>query len=242
MKRLFLLSLFAILFSVAGTYAGDIYRVIDIRGSVKFKGEALRNGSTLSGSDVLYSSIKSLIKVTDGKTSYTLQLYGKKTVGELISSVPDVYEVAIKNLRKQKDSGSGRNTEYSMVTMALEEMPIDLHENEAAALCKEDSLGNLKVTFMRFGMEKPLTYSIDMAGYNYLLRLDIITAKGNDHAYSSLDVFDILWKPMMKYLKEGDIFIYTIPLFLSDIDMTLIPVSSRNRMGQVLDMISIDSF
>ena len=240
MKRFFLLALFGIFFSIMESLAIPTYRVIEIRGTVQFKGKALRRGSSINDNDILYSSIKSIVKVTDGKRSYTLRVQGKMSVKELILNVPDVYEVAVNNIRRHDSNNMVKRIEYSMATMGREEMPLDLHENEAVALCKEDSTGNLTVTFMRFGMEKPLRYTVSQSAYNQLLRIDIITSKGHDYAYSSLSVYDALWKPIERYIKEGDIFIYSTPVFLSDIDMTLIPVSDKLRMGEVYEMISVD--
>lgn len=236
MKRLLLTMLLGTFFCIADALALVPYRVIEIRGTVKHNGTIMRRGYTLDDNDFISSTNKSIIKFTDEKRSYTAKLTGKRQIKKLIESIPDVFDVAVNNIRRQIASNINTRKEYSLITMGFEEVPMELQENEAVALCKEDSPGNLTVTFMHHGMDKPLRYKMDAETYNYLLRMNIITSKGCDYAYTSKEVYENLWKPIEQYMKEGDAFMYLVPIFLSDIDMTQLPVSDETVMGEKYDM------
>lgn len=241
MNRAFIITLLTFVVSMACVVANaKTYRVTEIHGQVTVNGKTLVRGNTLTDESVLSSQRQSIVKVTDSKNSYSLKLKGSKTVKSLIESIPNKYEAAIEGIKSNLDKSNRNNIEYGMVTMGSEETGFDLHENEAFALCKEDSLGNLSVTFMRHGMDKPMKYNIDTYTFNQLLRMNIITAKGYDYAYTSTTIYNTLWKPMEKYLKEGDLFIYSITPYLSDIDMTKILVNNEKSMGEMFEMISLD--
>ena len=229
----------ATLFCFINIVAQSSYRVMEVLGTAKTNGKVISKGNKLSCNDIVSTNNKCVLKLTDGKNSYTVKFNNSKKVKELIENIPDVYEIAVNNIRKQIDSNTNSQQECSLVTMGCEEVPVELQENEAVALCKEDSVGNLTVTFMHHGMDKPIRYVMNADAYNYLLKMDIITAKGADFAYTSTSLFNSLWKPIEQYMSEGDVLMYIMPIFLSDIDMKLIPISEDKRMGDVFDMIDM---
>lgn len=231
----------------AAVFAGCIiaavktYRVTEIYGKVLAKGMELKRGSTVTDNDILNSQQPAIIKVTGNNRSFTLKLKGTQPVKELISNTSGRYESTIQGMRDRISQNRLKTAEYGLTTMESEKMPYDLRENEAIALCKEDSLGNLSVTFLRHGMEKPLRYNIATVTYNYLLRMDIITAKGYDYAYTSTAVYDALWKPMEQYLTDGDTIIYSVVPYLTDIDMSQICTADGRKMCEHYEMVLIDN-
>lgn len=242
MKRQFILTLMALMLSIGCATAAKVYRITDIHGEVKANGFVLKRGNTLTEKDEISARNSSIIKITDNKNAYTLKVLGSgKTVKQLIAALPDKYESAVKGIRNNLARTATPKIEYGMVTMSREVMSgYDIREGEAVAICKEDSVGNLRVLFMRYDMEKPLAYMIPAVSYNYLLRTDIITTKGSDFAYEYTAVYDTLWKPLEKYLKPGDTLIYTMVPYLCDIDMSRIKVDENNRMGDLYNLFWLD--
>ena len=242
MKRNVIITLLAMVLSFTNAIAASkSYRITDIHGIVQSNGFILKRGNTITENDVLSAKRQSIIKVTDSRRSFTLKLQGELSVKQLIASIPNKYESAIDGIRRNLDKSSRRNVEYGMVTMAAEGLPAyDLRENEAVAICKEDSVGDLMVIFMRYGMEKPMMYKIASATYNYLLRMNIVTAKGYDYAYTSSSVYNVLWKPIEKYIQPNDILIYSITPYLSDIDMSKIKTNDDKTMGEIYQLFLID--
>ena len=206
MKQRLILTLMAVMLTITSAMAAKVYRITDIHGEVKANGFILKRGNTLTEKDEVSARNASIIKITDNKTSYTLKVIGSgKTVKQLIAALPDKYESAVKGIRSNLNRTSAVKIEYGMVTMDAEVMSdYDIREGEAVAICKEDSMGNLRVLFMRYGMEKPLAYKIPAVSYNYLLRTNIISSKGSDFAYEYTAVYETLWKPLEKYLKPEE--------------------------------------
>ena len=242
MKRNVIITLLAMVLSFTNAIAASkSYRITDIHGIVQSNGFILKRGNTVTENDVLSAKRQSIIKVTDSRRSFTLKLQGELSVKQLIASIPNKYESAIDGIRRNLDKSSRRNVEYGMVTMAAEGLPAyDLRENEAVAICKEDSVGDLMVIFMRYGMEKPMMYKIASTTYNYLLRMNIVTAKGYDYAYTSSSVYNVLWRPIEKYIQPNDILIYSITPYLSDIDMSKIKTNDDKTMGEIYQLFLID--
>ena len=242
MKRNVIITLLAMVLSFTNAIAASkSYRITDIHGIVQSNGFILKRGNTVTENDVLSAKRQSIIKVTDSRRSFTLKLQGELSVKQLIASIPNKYESAIDGIRRNLDKSSRRNVEYGMVTMAAEGLPAyDLRENEAVAICKEDSVGDLMVIFMRYGMEKPMMYKIASATYHYLLRMNIVTAKGYDYAYTSSSVYNVLWRPIEKYIQPNDILIYSITPYLSDIDMSKIKTNDDKTMGEIYQLFLID--
>ena len=246
MKKSVILTLLALALTfTCAVAAPKNYRITDIHGIVLSNGFILKRGNSVAENDVLSAKRQSIIKVTDSKRSYTLKLQGEQSVKQLIASIPNKYESAIDGIRRNLDKGNRKNVEYGMVTMATEGedanmSPYDLRENEAVAICKEDSVGELMVIFMRYGMEKPMKYHIAPITYNYLLRMDIVTAKGFDYAYNTPSVYNELWKPIEWYVHKGDTLIFSIVPYLSDIDMGKIKVDDDTTMGDMFQLFQID--
>ena len=242
MKQRLILTLMAVMLTITCAMAAKVYRITDIHGEVKANGFILKRGNTLTEKDEVSARNASIIKITDNKTSYTLKVIGSgKTVKQLIAALPDKYESAVKGIRSNLNRTSAVKIEYGMVTMDAEVMSdYDIREGEAVAICKEDSMGNLRVLFMRYGMETPLAYKIPAVSYNYLLRTNIISSKGSDFAYEYTAVYETLWKPLEKYLKPGDTLIYTMVPYLADIDMSRIKVDEKNRMGDIYNLFWLD--
>ena len=221
MKRNVIITLLAMVLSFTNAIAASkSYRITDIHGIVQSNGFILKRGNTVTENDVLSAKRQSIIKVTDSRRSFTLKLQGELSVKQLIASIPNKYESAIDGIRRNLDKSSRRN--------------------EAVAICKEDSVGDLMVIFMRYGMEKPMMYKIASATYNYLLRMNIVTAKGYDYAYTSSSVYNVLWRPIEKYIQPNDILIYSITPYLSDIDMSKIKTNDDKTMGEIYQLFLID--
>lgn len=243
MKRHLILTFMAIALLFSCAMAAKVFRITDIHGEVKANGFILKRGNTVAEKDEISARNTSIIKITDNKTSYTLKVTGSgKTVKQLIAALPDKYESAVNGIRRNLNRTTLKKEEYGMVTMASESIAnevvsnYDIHDNEAIVICKEDSLGNLRVIFMRYGMTEPLAYKIPTASYNYLLRTDIISSKGSNFAYEYTAVYETLWKPLEKYIKPGDTVIYSLVPYLSDIDMSRIKVDDNTRMGDLYDL------
>lgn len=242
MKQRFILTIMAIALAVCSASA-KIYKITEVKGEVKANGYVLKRGNTIKDTDQLEASRPSEIQLTDTKTSFTLTVRGSgKTVKQLIAALPGKYGAAARSLQKNLSrTAVAPNIEYGMVTMAHEiQSEFGLEDGEAVAMCKEDSLGNLVVTFIRFGMEKPIRYKVQAQSYNYLLRANIITSKGSDFAYSTTAVFDTLWKPLEQYLQPDDILYYTMVPYLADIDMSRIKADSGATMGDLYILIALD--
>ncbi len=241
MKQRLILSIMAIALTLCCASAKS-YKITSVKGEVKTNGYVLKRGNTLNDTDKLDSSRPSVLQITDTKTSYTLTVRGAgKSVKELIAAMPSKYGAAARSIQKNLSRTVTSSIEYGMVTMAQQiKDELEMEDGEAVAMCKEDSLGNLVVTFIRYGMEKPIKYKVPAESYNYLLRTDIITAKGSDFAYTTTAVFNTLWKPLEKYLQPDDILYYTMVPYLVDIDMSRIKADDNTTMGERYELIGLD--
>lgn len=237
LKLTLLLAAIAVSLGSFACYAvNDVYKVLDVRGSVIVNSKtALAKGQTLTGSDVLLSDRLSIIKINKEKKALTLRVNGKHTVQELIDKIPNKYETAISALQNSLKKAKKANVVYGVVTMANEFDSMELAENEAYVHCEEDSIGNLNVVFMRQGMEKPQMYTIDAVSYIYLLKMAILSAQGYNYAYDAETsaIYAVLWKPLEKFFKPGDTILMSVPECLSVFDMNEIPLNSELKMQDI---------
>ncbi len=221
------------------------YKVLDIRGSIivdNTKTE-LAKGQTIKGGDILIADRQSYMKVHDTKRSYTLRVSGKHSVKELIDNMPSKYKSAISNIKDNLLKAKKTNIVYGVVTMNLEMDGFELEENEAFVLCKEDSLGNLAVAFMRSGMETPMMYTLNPQSYIYLLKMSLLTVQGYEYAYEleNSAIYDVLWKPLEKYFQPGDIVMFSLPESLAHITMEDIPVDETRNLSDLYELYQLDS-
>lgn len=228
--------------SLSGNAANETYNVIDVKGTIIVNNgtSLLTKGQTVADEDVLSSDRESMLKIDKNSKALTLRLTGKSTVKELIDKIPNKYVNVISNIQKNLKKAKRSNRDiYGVVTMALEEQDsISLEENEGFVLCEEDSVGNLNVIFLRHGMEKPHMYTLNASDYIYLLKMAIITAQGYDYAYKpeTSSIYNILWKPLEKYFKPGDIILMSVPECLSVFVMEEIPLNNELRMEDVFNI------
>lgn len=248
MKRrvTFLLAAFAVAIGTICIAVNKDYKVLDIRGSIIVDNtkEALTKGQTIKGGDVLIADRQSYMKVHDTKRSYTLRVSGKHSVKELIDNMPNKYKTAISNIKDNLLKAQKTTVVYGVVTMDFEMDGFDLADNEGFVFCKEDSLGNLAVAFMRSGMQSPMMYTLSPQSYIYLLKMSILTVQGYDYAYEPENsvIYDVFWKPLEKYFQPGDIVMFSLPESLAHISMEDIPVDDTHTLSDLYELYQLDSY
>lgn len=218
------------------------YIVSYIKGTVLLDNKILAKDDSIKSSDVLLSDRESVVRLNKNKKIYTLRVNGENTVQTLIDKIPERYLNTINSLRENVKRTNRANIAYGPVTNSIEFDKIEFEENEAYVCCKEDSLGNLNVIFMRYGMETPMMYTINATSHIYLLQMAILTAQGYDFAYEHENsyIYEILWMPLEKYFQPGDIVYMVLPDSLSVFDMDEIPIDDEYKMVDLYEIYTID--
>lgn len=224
--------------------ANNKYCISYLKGTIILErnNKVLAKGDTLVESDILNASQESFIRLNKDNKIFSLRVNGKNSVQTFIDKIPEKYKKTINNLHNIIKKANKADIAFGAVTMSKEFTNIEFAEKEAYVCCKEDSLGNLNVIFMRHGMEMPMMYTLDATSHIYLLQMAVLDAQGYQYAYELENsyIYDILWKPLESFFKTGDIIYLVLPESLSVFEMENIPINEEQNISDIYDIYYIN--